>query len=741
MASHRPIDNSRRSFGLARQLLVSALLIALASLNFSVSWADSSTQLDTPVIEQAQALTDTSFFIIFHRVSNDDGGYLVSLFLSSGTQVNGFTNTFSINEDGKEKDIVGGLSPSTSYTARIVAVGSSSKYSDSQKSPPISVTTQAVKAKITVTSTSGVVGTPLVLTTTGSVGSDPIVFEVQDGGSASGCTLASGSLSVASPGTCVITATQTNSDEYEEADSVATTITFVAASPRTPPPPLSQATLSISSTRGTVGVPLVLTTVGGSGGGAVTYSITGSGSASGCAISVNTLAVRTYGTCFITATKAADGTYAAGSSVQTAISFASLIQAPLTVMATPGYVGSPITVGTVGGSGNGVVTISVTNMLNVSGCALTGSALTATAAGFCKLRATKAGDGTYGPTTSTEVIVAILAPIPAPVTPAPVTPVASVIAPIHAEVASSKDTNVRVLVDVKASEPLEVSIDIPKGVTTEGSTVSIAPMTASVDAHTGSALISIKVISAAGVPETHFDRPLTLSIGKKTVASVPVYSEDGITWSLIALVPGTTLPDGWSEGYYIDDSGSVVILTHHLTIFGQKKIQGPVFAATSAPSLVAGTHVRVSGFGGTSTRPIVYSSISPGICTVSQWGVLVGLSAGQCQVVAKRRGDDAYMSKTSDPISIIVQKMPQRELHVATFLTSLTMGSLADLLIYGGSGKGLISYQSLTPMVCDVLSNGYVIPRMSGECALQARKRGTDVYLDSVSTPLTMLVR
>ena len=156
---------------------------------------------------------------------------------------------------------------------------------------------------------------------------------------------------------------------------------------------------------------------------------------------------------------------------------------------------------------------------------------------------------------------------------------------------------------------------------------------------------------------------------------------------------------------------------------------------------MAGSHVRVSGSGGTSTRPIVYSSKSPGICTVSQWGVLVGLSAGECQVVAKRRGNDAYLSMASDPISITVQRRPQRELHVATYVMALTKGSLADLFTYGGSGKGATSYKSLTPAVCDVSSNGYVIPHVSGECTLQATKSGTDVYLDTTSSPFTLPVR
>lgn len=77
--------------------------------------------------------------------------------------------------------------------------------------------------------------------------------------------------------------------------------------------------LTITSTAGRVGTALTLATTGGSGVGSISYVVV-DGSATGCAISGDALNARSAGTCLVTATKAADATYAAASSPPTAIS-------------------------------------------------------------------------------------------------------------------------------------------------------------------------------------------------------------------------------------------------------------------------------------------------------------------------------------------------------------------------------------------------------------------------------------
>ncbi|MGA9077488.1 MAG: carboxypeptidase regulatory-like domain-containing protein [Acidimicrobiales bacterium] len=101
-----------------------------------------------------------------------------------------------------------------------------------------------------------------------------------------------------------------------------------------------QATLTVTSTSGTWGTPLTLTTSGGSGSGAVTYALDAGGTASGCDIDTVawTLSATSAGTCVVTATKAADANYNVTSSAATPVTF--VAHATLTITKTDNDGGS-----------------------------------------------------------------------------------------------------------------------------------------------------------------------------------------------------------------------------------------------------------------------------------------------------------------------------------------------------------------------------------------------------------------
>jgi hypothetical protein len=73
--------------------------------------------------------------------------------------------------------------------------------------------------------------------------------------------------------------------------------------------PIAQAPLYISGVYGSANVPFTLVTQGGSSTGAVTFTLTAGGSASGCSISGAVLTTSSTGTCLVYATQAADQNY------------------------------------------------------------------------------------------------------------------------------------------------------------------------------------------------------------------------------------------------------------------------------------------------------------------------------------------------------------------------------------------------------------------------------------------------
>ena len=254
---------------------------------------------------------------------------------------------------------------------------------------------RASQAALALTSTGGTYGTGLTLTTSGGSGTGAVSYAVDLGGTASGCSITAGVLSVSSAGTCVVTATKAQDANYNAVSSPRTTVTFAKA---------DQAPLSLTSTSGTYGTGLTLTTSGGSSTGAVSYSVDSGGTASGCSVTAGVLSVTSTGTCLVTATQAGDGNYNPVSSPQTTVTFAPADQAPLTVTSTSGTFGSGLTLTTSGGSGTGDVSYAVTNG-TASGCSISAGMLSVSSAGTCLVTATKAADANYNSASSPQTTV------------------------------------------------------------------------------------------------------------------------------------------------------------------------------------------------------------------------------------------------------------------------------------------------------------------------------------------------
>jgi hypothetical protein len=130
--------------------------------------------------------------------------------------------------------------------------------------------------------------------------------------SSTGCSLSDGKATFTGNGVCVVDFTDLGNGAFAAAPEIKQSITVGAGNPK------SQGAITITSTSVADGHSLALTSTGGSGDGAVTYTVTSRGSA-GCVISGDVLRSARAGTCVVTANKAADGTYAAASSLATTV--------------------------------------------------------------------------------------------------------------------------------------------------------------------------------------------------------------------------------------------------------------------------------------------------------------------------------------------------------------------------------------------------------------------------------------
>ena len=150
-------------------------------------------------------------------------------------------------------------------------------------------------------------GSSITLTTTGGSGAGSVTYSV----SGTGCSISGSTLKSEVATTCVVTATKAASTGYNATTSAPQSFVFVI---------FNQDALTISNNilRNTPGSSITLTTSGGSGTGAVTYSTSGAG----CSISGSTISASSVTTCFVTATKAASAGYNAITSTSVSFIFA-----------------------------------------------------------------------------------------------------------------------------------------------------------------------------------------------------------------------------------------------------------------------------------------------------------------------------------------------------------------------------------------------------------------------------------
>ncbi len=127
-----------------------------------------------------------------------------------------------------------------------------------------------------------------------------------------GCSISDGKVTFTGNGVCVIVFNDPGNGAFAAASQVKQYITIGSGNPK------SQGAITITSTFTAYRHPLILTTIGGSGDGAVTYAVTTPGTAN-CSITGDTLTSTAAGTCVVTAYKAADGTYTAASSLATTL--------------------------------------------------------------------------------------------------------------------------------------------------------------------------------------------------------------------------------------------------------------------------------------------------------------------------------------------------------------------------------------------------------------------------------------
>jgi hypothetical protein len=208
-------------------------------------------------------------------------------------------------------------------------------------------------------------------------------------------------LNATAAATCIVTAQKAASTGYLEATSAPKTFTFGAAA-------VAQAALTVSNTPlyGNVGTNIELVWSGGSGTGAVAFTVTGTG-CSVIKVGNGKLKMTQVGDCFVTATRAASTGYPSATSATKTFTFIEgVTQDTLTVSnsKSSGLAYKWIALTWSGGSGEGEVSFTARG----DGCEMSGNSLRGLYVTTCYVTAKKAASGDYKQAFSAEKTFAIV---------------------------------------------------------------------------------------------------------------------------------------------------------------------------------------------------------------------------------------------------------------------------------------------------------------------------------------------
>ena len=153
----------------------------------------------------------------------------------------------------------------------------------------------------------------------------------------------------------------------------------------------------------------------------------------------------------------------------------------------------------------------------------------------------------------------------------------------------------------------------------------------------------------------------------------------------------------------------------------KKKAQIIVFG--TAPTLVAGGSGMVSATGGASLNPVIFSSLSSGVCTISG-STVTGVSAGSCSIAANQAGNTSFNAAPQVTQSFNVDKGNQT-IHFGTAPTIVVGGTG---VVFAVTSAGLAAIKdSSTPNVCTISGNT-VTGITVGTCTITGDHHGNANY-------------
>jgi hypothetical protein len=572
-------------------------------------------------------------------------------------------------------------------------------------------------------------GDTLTLTAVGGSGAGTVSFATTGA-----CTISNGILTVGVVGsTCSVTATKSGDSQYDPISSNAQSITVLRGTQ-------AQLTINLASSQ-TFGATQTLSTSGGSGGGAVSYS-----TGAGCVVSGSVLSVGGGGTtCHVTAHKAASANF---NSIDSADFTVNVEKADQTITRTGSAVypyAHDFYTPFVTASSNLSVAVSIDSSSS-SVCSYGHGGVYFDTAGSCVINYDQAGDSNYNSAPQVQETVTV----------AKLSQTISVTNPSYRhygdaafQIVSSSDSGLPVTYNQDAN-----TTNNSCTVSSTGFVTILAPgICAWIETQAGDATY---LATSTGVNWFSIDRAqqasTTLVLSATSVAAggtitLSVTGGSG-TGSIRYVVSGTCTVSG--STLTVGNAGS------SCSVYGIKEFDDyyaaeataqetiTVIRATqvtltidSVDSVVYGHTITLSTIGGSGSGAVTYATT--GTCSVSNGVLTVGHAGSSCAVTATKAQSTNFNAVSSAPQNITITRESQT-ISISSSPTSPT--ALDTYVVHATATSGLsvdVTVDNSSSSICSI-SGSNVTFLTSGSCVINANQLGDTNFTAAAQVQQTITV-
>jgi hypothetical protein len=601
-----------------------------------------------------------------------------------------------------------------SYTYVVTAVFDSWS-SASAASAPILV--RRGDQKITFTTpapTNAAVEGSYTVAATGGASGNPVVFGTR---TPLTCSVTDDVVTFTGAGSCTVTADQDGNDLYNPAPTATQNIAIAKAT--------QAITFTSSAVNPTVGGSYTVTAVGGHSGNPVTFT---SGTPPTCTVTGALVRFVGAGPCDIVGNQLGNVNYINAPATLQIVQVAKA-DSVLTFTSTPTNPAVATTYRVVvTGAPSGVPIVLAS--LTPSTCSVAGTTASFSAVGTCSIRATQAGNVNYN--TAVPVVQTITVGKGSQ----------TVTITSHAPSPIDVGGTYTILASSTSHLPVTFSSATPSVCTVAGSAVTmVGSGQCTVDAD--------QVGNASYNPATTATQTFQVGKGSQTITVTsfpPAGATVGGSYRVLAkassglavVVATSSAACTASAGvvHFVAVGSCVIVISQpggaNFLAAPSKSQTVPVgkgsqtIAFTSAPvhPTVTGTYT-VTAKGGSSSRPVVFGSTTPTVCTVSGATVRF-VGAGTCSISADQAADANYNAAATARQSFSVGKINQ----VITFTSTPTAPALHGTYAVSATGGGSsnpVTFASGAPTVCTVA--GTLVSFVGGgTCLINASQAGTAVY-------------